>query len=634
MLRNLAVFISHCLILILAFFVSANVSASQSPNILLIQVDDMGIDDMSYRGNEYIQTPNLDQLAKDSARFDNFYVSSLCAPSRAALLTGRHFLKTGVSGVHGGRDYINLNETLISELLQDKGYQTGFWGKWHSGKTNGYLPHDRGFGEAYYASLYNYFDNTGLLNGHQVNTKGYADDRIADFAIDFITRNKAKPFFAYVSFMAPHNPWRAPEHLIKHYQAKGLSFPMASLYGMIDRIDYNTGRLIDKLDQLNISNKTIVIFLSDNGPWVKSYRFGLNEDEWKSRNPNNLRGHKAENWQNGVLSPLFIRWPEHIKPAVYQNNVQVEDVFPTLLDYTQTQPDKSLELDGISLKPLLSKGKALPNRRLFHAWASPLVPSEHQNALDKNGFYRLLTPAYIQQIKASEQKVSVLDNEIKLLLNESKTGSVHLFDLKEDPGESINIASQLSDKTKQLTDKAHAWYQDILNSQHAFKPPEFQIGYAGREKSIIYALAGSYTSENLINLAHYLQNWRNKGDFANYQIKVHSPGTYKINLLAESDSILTTEYKLTCGQNSSKGRFSSLARNINNVPVLIRNESAYWDDFDKPETFRKSIYTYSLGKISLSEECKTLKFELLEDLPKNSHKLKMIAFDLQKIRTD
>jgi len=211
------------------------------PNILLIQVDDLGIGDLAVNGNRFIETPNIDKLAGEAVSYKDFYVNTLCAPSRATLLTGRDFWKTGVSGVHGGRDYVNLNEVMFPELLKQSGYATGMWGKWHSGKTDGYFPWDRGFDEAYYATLYNYFNNVGLLNGERVETKGWATDRITDFAIDFIKRNSKKKFFVYVSYMAPHEPWYAPDEYTEKYTNKGLSKALSTLYGMIDLVDFNVG---------------------------------------------------------------------------------------------------------------------------------------------------------------------------------------------------------------------------------------------------------------------------------------------------------------------------------------------------------------------------------------------------------
>ena len=159
--------------------------ANSKPNIILIQADDLGWDDLAVHGNQFVDTPALDKLAAEGIQFKQFYVNSVCAPTRASLLTGRHFLRTGVSHVHGGKDFVNLNETLLSETLKINGYRTGMWGKWHSGKTNGYFPWQRGFDEAYMAQLYKHENSEGLLNGKTVQHQKWASEVITDYAIDF-----------------------------------------------------------------------------------------------------------------------------------------------------------------------------------------------------------------------------------------------------------------------------------------------------------------------------------------------------------------------------------------------------------------------------------------------------------------
>ena len=202
------------------FGFSQDKSMGSRPNILLIQTDDMGYDDMSFNGRKDLETPHLDKLASQSVRFTDFTVASVCAPSRAMLLTGRHFLKTGVAGVHGGHDFINLDETLLPELFKEAGYATGMFGKWHSGKTDGYFPWDRGFDEAYMAKLYQYFPSEGRYNDVAVKEQRWSTEVITDYGIDFIRKHKDKPFFAYVSYFDPHGLWRAPEEKVKNIWIK------------------------------------------------------------------------------------------------------------------------------------------------------------------------------------------------------------------------------------------------------------------------------------------------------------------------------------------------------------------------------------------------------------------------------
>jgi arylsulfatase A-like enzyme len=204
------------------FGISADKAPNQPLNILLITADDLGFDDLSIHQNPIVSTPNLDNLAAQSVQFKDFAVSPVCSTTRASLLTGRHFYKTGVSGVHGGRDYLNRKETLISEMLKKTGYQTGLWGKWHLGKTEGYFPWDRGFDQGYYAELYRHQNSFGFLNGQKVNHASWVSEVVTDYAIEFMqtSQTQAKPFFAYASFLAPHEPWLAPDKFVVPYLKK------------------------------------------------------------------------------------------------------------------------------------------------------------------------------------------------------------------------------------------------------------------------------------------------------------------------------------------------------------------------------------------------------------------------------
>jgi arylsulfatase A-like enzyme len=618
-------------------------SVEIKPNILLIQVDDLGFDDLAVHGNTLISTPNLDALAAESISFDQFYVSSVCAPTRASLLTGRHFLRTGVSGVHAGRDFVNLNETMISDVALQSGYKTAMWGKWHSGKTQGYFPWDRGFEQAYYATLYNYFDNVGLMNGETINTRGFATDRITDFAIDYIKEHKSAPFFAYLSYMAPHNPWRAPEEKITKYLEQGLSKPMASLYGMIDNLDANIGRVLQQLEKSGIAQNTIVIFISDNGPWLRSYRFGLSDKEWQLRNPNQRRGFKSKNWENGIHSPLFIRWKGHYKPATISHLVSAEDLYPSIIDWMQSDYVSSgkqkLALDGVSIVPflaalvipqfllqtppqilILSTQLTTPSieeqppleKAIFSAWASPLVARYIYDESDPTGFYYPLMNEYLSQIKYDAQRLAIRKGDYKLVRNEDNKGRAELFNIKTDPRESIIIENQANLKEK-LNTELQNWYEGILQSAHAYKMPEFQVGYKGRQFSQIYAASASEMSLSLSNSAHALAGWTERGEQASYKIKVHERGEYQIRLILNSLQAESLTFAVEIGDKSVSNAYRP--RSNEKIGTLIRYESAYWENFDLPETFKTSIHNYELGTISLDQSMTTLRVKLSEISP-------------------
>ena len=202
--------------------------AERPPNILLMLTDDQGWGDLSMHGNPRLETPHLDRLGSESLRFSDFYVNPACAPTRASLLTGRHYHRNNVWGVHGGRDYLDPDAVLISEVLKGAGYATAMIGKWHNGKTGGFLPWHRGFDDAWFKRGLYAHDTAGFTyNGEVVEFEGWARDRIADLAIQYMAEQRDQPFFLYLPFPTPHLPARAPEEYIEKYLAKGCGKKLA-----------------------------------------------------------------------------------------------------------------------------------------------------------------------------------------------------------------------------------------------------------------------------------------------------------------------------------------------------------------------------------------------------------------------
>jgi arylsulfatase A-like enzyme len=512
---------------------SQKLNQPKKPNILLIQTDDMGYDDLGFHGRKDLETPNLDKLAAQSIRFTDFTVSSVCAPTRAMLLTGRHFLKTGVAGVHGGHDFINLNETLMPEIFKNAGYATGIFGKWHSGKTDGYFPWDRGFDQAYMAKLYQYYPATGVFNDKPVTEKRWAQDVVTDYAINFIKQNKDKQFLAYVPYMTPHGLWRAPEDRVKKYTDKGLSVGYATLCGMLDLLDENIGRLLTELEKQGLADNTIVVFLSDNGPQPSDKKYGaLTDEEWAQRNPSGYPGWKATNWSNGVKSPLFFRWPNHYKPTDVSRLVDVTDLLPTLLDIVGIQNYKTNKpLDGRSFKPFLNNNLTGLSEKTVHLskWFAQVGDSKGES-------YNPISNDVREQIKFEDQSLAIRDEHFKLLMNDSPKprpqlkGKYLLFDLKNDPLETTNVATMYPDKVKSMSVDLEKWYNGIVNNEESFQAPHFQIGWKGKESTEVPAYGPSRISGNLQNGDHYLANWKAVGDQAEYQLNVLKPGKYAVDI--------------------------------------------------------------------------------------------------------
>lgn len=521
--------------------------AQELPNILLITADDMGYDDVSAHGSLHSQTPNLDDLAQQAITFSDFSVSPVCATTRASLLTGKHFYKTGVSGVHGGRDYMHLSEKILPEILKQKGYKSGMWGKWHTGKSEGYFPWDRGFDEAYYAELYRHENSFGFFNGDKVEHNEWVSKVVTDYALAFMEKNKAQPFLAYVSFLAPHEPWLAPKEYTQPFLEEGMRPATANLYGMISEMDFHIGRLMDYLKTSGLIENTIVIFLSDNGPWWDSSNFGaMKKDEWLARNPTQMNGNKGQSWQNGIRSPLFVSWPSRWTPANVERYVDVKDILPTLMDIAEmkTAPDSLVE--GESFLPYLEgKTEGVNHRFTYIASHNVVSSSPHFNQ------WTPVDKEVKSALELSQQPVGIRTERYKLLLNPASDNKKYpkavdgwaLFDMQSDPLERTNIVGEQPDIASELKHKLERYFNEITNSVNSYAPPVYLISQD--RPSIVNGFGPSSTRGNTTSEAHVLTSLRSRGDYARYDLNVASSGRYDIYLSQRDTHSVGLLVKLT-----------------------------------------------------------------------------------------
>ena len=509
----------------------SSVLAGARPNVLLILLDDLGYDDLGVHGNRIVETPHIDALAREAVRFESFYVTPVCATTRAALLTGRHHLRTGVSHVHGGKDYVDLGEAMLPEVLREAGYATGMWGKWHSGTGDGYQPWQRGFDEAFSARLYKHFDNQGVTNGEPDPQKGWTPERLTDKAIDFMTRHRDQRFFAYLPYLTVHSPLDAPEELVEKYRAKGLEGSLAVLYAMIDGLDGQVQRLLDALDALGIAENTLVLFLSDNGPWVGTNT--LTEDEHRLRYVSGMRGHKGDIWENGVRSPLFARWKGRLAPRVVTRAADVTDLFPTILELAGVEEPSTRPLDGRSIASHLEgDGEALDVRRVYRyahpGWISgdrPWTPE---------GLPGEYAPVDKTALAFERQALGLRDGRYKLLLNplasdhEGEPGEPHVFlvDLEGDPREQANLAEKEPERAAEMRAELRSWWDDILAEETSFQPAVFPVGFEGQATTRIKACAPRAVEGGLTNSFMYVTGWR-VGGRAGYRLDVRTAGEYE-----------------------------------------------------------------------------------------------------------
>ena len=314
-MRNIAVFFVGLVICVVA-------NAHQKPNIVLILTDDQGWGDLSLNGNTNISTPNIDRLAQEGVVFDHFYVCPVCSPTRAELLTGRYHVRGGVYSTSAGGERLDLDEVTLADIFKQAGYKTAAYGKWHNGMQAPYHPNSRGFDEFYgFCSGHwgDYFSPMLEHNGKIVKGNGFIIDDLTDKGIAFMEANQDKPFLLYMPYNTPHSPMQAPEEYWQRFRHKKLqmrhrdaekedvNFTRAAL-AMVENIDYNVGRLVEKSEELGIQDNTIFIFLSDNGP---------NSSRWNG----GMKGQKGSTDEGGVRSPMIMNWPGVIpkEKHIHQN---------------------------------------------------------------------------------------------------------------------------------------------------------------------------------------------------------------------------------------------------------------------------------------------------------------------------
>lgn len=365
----------HLAWIVLAAVGSASDSiANGRPNILFVLTDDQGFGDISAHGNPILKTPNLDRLRSESIRFSNFHVSPTCSPTRSALMTGRHEFKNGVTHTILERERLTLQATTIAQVLQSSGYATGIFGKWHLGDEDAYQPDRRGFDEVYIhggggvgqtfpgscgdAPGNKYFDPAILHNGKFEKTQGYCADLYFQQAKAWMDsrRTKKQPFFAMITTNTPHDPYIARPEDKALYENKNLPAPTENFFGMIHNIDKNIGDLLDQLRNWGIEDRTLVIFMNDNGgtAGVKVFNAGM-------------RGSKGTAWLGGTRANSFWRWPGTIQPNDCHALAAHIDFFPTLAEIAGVAPTEinAQQVEGISLVPFLKDPQSPTKDRML-----------------------------------------------------------------------------------------------------------------------------------------------------------------------------------------------------------------------------------------------------------------------------
>ncbi len=436
-------------------FLSARVSAfpEQWVNIVYINIDDMGWTDISCMGSRYYETPNIDRLAREGMLFTNAYAPAAnCAPSRACCMSGqytpRHGIYTVGSSVRGkakNRKLIPIkNNTVlpdevitIPEALNAVGYVTCHAGKWHLGDD----PCTQGFDVNIAGCQWGgpngggYFNPGGFPNLTGKRNKDFLTDRITDECLKFIDTNREHPFFLYFSPYAVHAPIKSKSSIREKYEKKRGSngHNNANYAALIETLDTNIGRILNRLDNLGLTDNTLVLFTSDNGGVFKRTR----------QHP--LRAGKGSYFDGGIREPLLVRWPGKIKPGSRCDTPVIGiDFYPTFLDATRTPKPKGKQLDGLSLMPLLTDSGALPERPIF--WHFPIYLQGGNEETHDRAFRTRPGSA----VRYGDWKLHEYFED----------GRLELYNLKSDAGERKNLAGEMPEKVKELHQLLKRWRQE------------------------------------------------------------------------------------------------------------------------------------------------------------------------------
>jgi arylsulfatase A-like enzyme len=548
-------------------------SADEHPNVVVILSDDQGWGDLSVHGNVNLSTPNIDSLAFEGASFDRFYVCPVCSPTRAEFLTGRYHPRGGVHGVSTGAERLDLDEKTIADTFRAAGYATGAFGKWHNGMQYPYHPNGRGFDEFYgFCSGHwgNYFDPLLEQNGKLVRGTGFCIDDFTNRAMEFMENSvkQGEPFFAYLPYNTPHSPMQVPDRFWKKFadaelklcdrepKRENVRHTRAAL-AMCENIDWNVGRLLKKLDELQVTENTIVVYFCDNGP---------NGRRWNG----DMKGRKGSTDEGGVRSPMLIRWPKRIPAGkrVSENGAAI-DLLPTLADLAGVKVASEKPLDGVSLKvPLTRDIYRWEDRMIFTHWKDKVAVRTERFCLDHEG---------------------------------------RLYELDEDPGQRDDISEEQPDVTRHLKTAVKAWRAELLTGLRGDQR-RFVIGHPDYRYTQIPARDG--VAHGMIKRSagppncSYFTNWTSTGDAITWDAEVPADGTFDVEVYyacprADVGSLI----ELSFGDSRLTGKVTE----AHDPPAL----GAEHDRFRRRESYVKNFRPLKLGTLELKKGKGTLTLKAL-----------------------
>jgi arylsulfatase A-like enzyme len=482
------------------------VAMAVRPNVVIFLADDAGWGDFSHSGNTQVSTPGIDSIALRGVSLDRFYVSPVCSPTRAELLTGRYHFRGGVRGVSTGQERLNLDEKTLADAFKVAGYATGAFGKWHNGSQYPYHPAGRGFDEYFgHTSGHwgEYFDAPLEDNGRMAPTKGYIVDVCTDRALDFIGRHQDQPFFCFVAFTTPHSPWAVADADWQRFKALPITLPATKrsleepdhtrcALAMMENQDRNVRRVLAKLAEIGATDNTLVIYFSDNGP---------NSFRWNG----GMKGKKGSTDEGGVRSVCYLSYPAKLPAGrVVDRIAGTVDLLPTITSLAGVARLGHKPLDGLDLTPLLAGGKvAWPDRFIVSSWGNQVSVRSQTHRLDSRG---------------------------------------ELYDMIADPGQTKPVNATNPGVAAELEAGARQWREEVAAARAKNGNPEhpedtldsrpFTVGYREFPITLLPARDGQprgnvRRSSSAPNCSYFV-NWTATTDTLVWNIDVHTAGRYAV----------------------------------------------------------------------------------------------------------
>ena len=552
----------------------------------MVLTDDQGWGDLSLHGNCNLSTPRIDELAGQGACFDRFYVCPVCSPTRAEFLTGRYHPRSGVYSTSAGGERMDLDEVTIADTFKAAGYATAAFGKWHNGMQFPYHPNGRGFDEYYgFCSGHwgQYFDPILEHNGALVRGKGFVIDDFTQHAINFISKHKNRPFFVYLPFNTPHSPMQVTDRWWNKFKNKPLELHnrdpqrenvphIRAALAMCENIDWNVGRLLDHLHKLKLSENTIVVYFSDNGP---------NGVRWNA----DMRGRKGSTDEGGVRSPLLIRWPRTISAGLRIEQIGAAvDLLPTLANIAGIPLVSRKQLDGISLKPLLMEAESeWPDRILFSHWRGRVSARNQQYRLDHQG---------------------------------------RLYDIGQDPGQRKDVGPANAEVRTRLASAVAEWKLAVLSELDDQDRP-FLVG----DSEFVYTQLpasdavtnGNIRRSNRFPNCSFFTNWTSSKETIEWDVLVRQAGRYRVELYY---SCPAADVGSTIQIRHDESVLTATIRKGHDPPLI----GAADDRVPRSESYVKDFRPMKLGVIELEQGRHPLVLSALEILGKQVMDFQLLLF--------